>query len=180
MCSKSRNEDKDNIDQDIDVCAMGVQTIMQSDHGMPRNQNKLKILGMIFIPSVWDSSRIAVEILKFDQKKEKSLTRKYVLTIALWSKWQLYYTKVIGWKMRIFVLLPSFQRRKLRVEAWGIWKQKYNYFVRCDTDESGMNYFIQSMIPSYATHTESFFYATVFGQSSSICYNCDFYLPSER
>ena len=46
MCSKSRNEDKDNIDQGIDVCAMGVQ---------------------------------------------KSIQRKYsdVLTIALWSKWQL-------------------------------------------------------------------------------------------
>ena len=91
MCSKSRNEDKDNIDQDIDVCAMGVQTIMQSDHGMPRNQNKFKILRLILIPSVWDSSRIAVEILKFDQKKEKKLSRKYsdVLTIALWLKWQL-------------------------------------------------------------------------------------------
>ena len=36
MCSKSRNEDKDNIDQDIDVCAMGVQTIMQSDHVQPK------------------------------------------------------------------------------------------------------------------------------------------------
>ena len=38
-----------------------------------------------------DSSRIAVEIIKFDQKKEKSLSQKYsdVLTIALWSKWQL-------------------------------------------------------------------------------------------
>ena len=35
MCSKPRNEDKDNIDQDIEVCATGVQ--------MPRNQNKLKI-----------------------------------------------------------------------------------------------------------------------------------------
>lgn len=42
MCSKPRNEDKDNIDQDIEVCAIGVQTIMQSDHGT-RNQNKLKI-----------------------------------------------------------------------------------------------------------------------------------------
>ena len=52
MCSKSPNEDKDNIDQDIDVCAIGVQTIMQSDHGTPRNQNKLKILRVIFIPSV--------------------------------------------------------------------------------------------------------------------------------
>jgi len=52
MCSKSRNEDKDNIDQDIDVCAIGVQTIMQSDHGTPRNQNKLKILRLILIPSV--------------------------------------------------------------------------------------------------------------------------------
>ena len=31
------------------------------------------------------------------------------------------------------------------------------YFVRCDTDESGMNYFIQNMILSYAMHTESFF-----------------------
>ena len=26
MCSKPRNEDKDNIDQDIEVCAIGVQT----------------------------------------------------------------------------------------------------------------------------------------------------------
>ena len=43
MCSKPRNEDKDNIDQDIEMCAIGVQTIMQSDHGTPRNQNKLKI-----------------------------------------------------------------------------------------------------------------------------------------
>ena len=43
MCSKPRNEDKDNIDQDIEVCAIGVQTIMQSDHGTPCNQNKLKI-----------------------------------------------------------------------------------------------------------------------------------------
>ena len=42
MCSKPRNEDKDNIDRDIEVCAIGVQTIMQSDHGT-RNQNKLKI-----------------------------------------------------------------------------------------------------------------------------------------
>jgi len=91
MCSKLRNEVKDNIDQDIDVCTIGVQTIMQSDHGTPRNQNKLKILWLIFISSVWDSCRIAVDILKFDQKKEKSLSRKYsdVLTIALWSKWQL-------------------------------------------------------------------------------------------
>ena len=91
MWSKSRNEDKDNIDQDIDVCAIGVQTIMQSDHGTPRNENKLKILRLIFIPSVRDSSRIAVEILKFDRKKENNLSRKYsdVLTMALWSKWQL-------------------------------------------------------------------------------------------
>lgn len=86
MCSKSRNEDKDNIDQDIDVCAMGVQTIMESDHGTLRNQNKLKILRLILIPSMRDSSQIAVEILKFDRKKENSLS---VLTIALWSKWQL-------------------------------------------------------------------------------------------
>ena len=35
---------KDHIDQDINICIMGVQTIMQSDHGTPRNQNKLKIL----------------------------------------------------------------------------------------------------------------------------------------
>ena len=42
MCSKPRNEDKDNIDRDIEVCAIGVQTIMQSDHGTS-NQNKLKI-----------------------------------------------------------------------------------------------------------------------------------------
>ena len=91
MCSKSRNEDKDNIDQDIAMCAIGVQTIMQSDHGTPRNQNKLKILQLIFIPSVRDSSQITMEILKFDRKKVKSLSRKYsdVLTIALWSKWQL-------------------------------------------------------------------------------------------
>ena len=45
MRSKSRNEDKDNIHQDIDVCAMGVQTIMQSDHGTPRNQNNSKSCG---------------------------------------------------------------------------------------------------------------------------------------
>ena len=85
MCSKSHNEDKDNIDQDIDLCAMGVQTIMQSDHGTLRNQNKVKILHLILIPSVRDSSRIAMEILKFDRKKENSLSRKYsnVLTIAL-------------------------------------------------------------------------------------------------
>ena len=60
MCSKSRNEHKDNIDQDIAMCAIGIQTIMQSDHGTPRNQNKLKILQLIFIPSVRDSSRITV------------------------------------------------------------------------------------------------------------------------
>ena len=91
MCSKSRNEDKDNIDQDIDMCAIGVQTIMQLDHGTWRNQNKLKMLHLIFIPSVRDSSRIAMEILKFDRKKEESLGRKYsdVLTIALWSNRQL-------------------------------------------------------------------------------------------
>ena len=76
MSSKSRNEDKDNIDQDIDVCANGVQTIMQSDHSTPRNQNKLKILRLIFKPSVQDSSWIAVEILKVDRKKQKSLSRK--------------------------------------------------------------------------------------------------------
>jgi len=52
-------------------------------------------------------------------------------------------------------------------------------FVCSDTDQCGMNYFIQNMIPSYAMHTESFFYATVFGQSSCMCYNCDFYVPSE-
>ena len=60
MCSKSRNEDKDNIDQDIDVCAIGVQTIMQSDHGTPRNQNKLKILQLILIPSVRESFQHSV------------------------------------------------------------------------------------------------------------------------
>ena len=43
MSSKSRNEDKDNIDQNIDVCAMGVQTIMQSDHSMQRVQPKPKV-----------------------------------------------------------------------------------------------------------------------------------------
>ena len=74
MCSKSRNEDKDNIDHGIDVCAVGVQPIMQSDHGMPRNQNKLKILRLILIPSVQESSQIAVKILKFDRKKENSLS----------------------------------------------------------------------------------------------------------
>ena len=90
MSCKLHNEDKDNIEQDIDVCAIGVQTIMQSDHGMPGNQKKLKILWLIFISSVWDSSRIAMEILKFDQTKERSLSREYsdVLTIALSSKWQ--------------------------------------------------------------------------------------------
>ena len=36
-------------------------------------------------------------------------------------------------------------------------KETKVYFVRCDTDESGMNYFIQNMILSYAMHTESFF-----------------------
>ena len=30
-------------------------------------------------------------------------------------------------------------------------------FVCSDTDQSGMNYFIQNMIPSYNMHTESFF-----------------------
>ena len=91
MYSKSRTEDKDNSDQDIHMCAIGVQTIMQSDHSTTRNQNRLKILRLILIPSVRDSSRIAMEMLKFDQKKEKSLGQKYsdVLTIALWSKWQL-------------------------------------------------------------------------------------------
>ena len=76
---------KDHIDQDIDICIMGVQTIMQLDHSTPRDQNKLKILRQILIPSVRDSSRIDVEILKFDRKKENSLSRKYsdVLAIAL-------------------------------------------------------------------------------------------------
>ena len=85
MYSKSRTEDKDNIDQDIHMCAIGVQTIMQSDHSTTRNQNKLKILRLILIPSVRDSSPIAGQILKFDQKKEKRLSQKYsnVLTIAL-------------------------------------------------------------------------------------------------
>jgi len=41
----------------------------------------------------------------------------------------------------------------LRLEAF----ETKVYFVRGDTDDSGMNYFIQNMIPSYATHTESFF-----------------------
>ena len=36
-----------------------------------------------------------------------------------------YYTQVIGWKIRIFVLLSSFQRRKLRVKK----KQKYILFT---------------------------------------------------
>ena len=87
MCSKSCNEHKDNIDQDIEM----FQTIMQSDHGTPHNKNKLKILRLILIPSVRDSSWMAVEILKFDWKKENSLSQKYsdVLTIALRSKWQL-------------------------------------------------------------------------------------------
>ena len=64
---------------------------MESDHGTPRNQNKLKTLRLIFIYSVRDSSRIAVEILEFNRKKENSLSRKYpdVLKIALWSRWQL-------------------------------------------------------------------------------------------
>ena len=50
MCHQLCNEDKDKIDQDMDVCAIGVQTIMQSDHGTLCNQNKLKILQLIFIP----------------------------------------------------------------------------------------------------------------------------------
>ena len=64
---------------------------MQLDHGMPRNENKLKILRLILIPSVRDSSRIAVEILKFDRKKENSQSREYsdLLIIALRSKWRL-------------------------------------------------------------------------------------------
>jgi len=33
------NEDKDNIDQDSDVWAIGVQNIIQSGHGPSRNQN---------------------------------------------------------------------------------------------------------------------------------------------
>jgi len=86
MCSKSRNEDKDNIDQDIDVCAMGVQTIMQSDHGTLRNQNKLKILRLILIPSVRDSSRIAVEILKFDRKKENRLRPRPHVSGYFWIR----------------------------------------------------------------------------------------------
>ena len=44
MCGKLRNEDKDDIDQDSDVCTIGVQNVMQSDHSTPRNQNKLKSL----------------------------------------------------------------------------------------------------------------------------------------
>ena len=58
-------------------------------------------------------------------------------------------------KIRIFVLL-LFQHRKLRVEARGYVKTRV-YFVRGDTDQSGMNYFIENMISSYSTHTGSFF-----------------------
>ena len=52
---------------------------------------------------------------------------KFVLHVL-----RIYFTKVISWKIRIFVLPPSFQRRKLRVEVWGyfsIWKQKYILFA---------------------------------------------------
>ena len=50
---------------------------------------------------------------------------------------RIYFTKVISWKIRIFVLPPSFQRRKLRVEVWGyfsIWKQKYILFAAIPID----------------------------------------------
>ena len=40
MCGKLRNEDKDNIDQDSDVCTIRVQNLMQSYQGTQRNQNK--------------------------------------------------------------------------------------------------------------------------------------------
>ena len=56
MCGKLCNEDKHDIDQDSDVCTIGVQNIMQSYHGMPRNQNKLKIplTSMLFYrPTSW-------------------------------------------------------------------------------------------------------------------------------
>ena len=57
MCGKLRNEDKDNIDQDSDdVCTIGVQNIMQLYHGMPCNQNKLKIpltLMLFYRPTSW-------------------------------------------------------------------------------------------------------------------------------
>ena len=43
MCGKLRNEDKDNIDQDSDVCTIGVQNVMQSYYGTSRNQKKIKI-----------------------------------------------------------------------------------------------------------------------------------------
>ena len=58
MCGKFRNEDKDNIDQDSGVCTIGVQNkiIMQSYHGTPHNQNKLKIpltLMLFYRPTSW-------------------------------------------------------------------------------------------------------------------------------
>ena len=42
MCGKLHNKDKDNIDSD--VCTIGVQNIMQSYYGTPRNQTNLKSL----------------------------------------------------------------------------------------------------------------------------------------
>ena len=61
----------------IRITLIKISTFVPSDHGTPRNQNKLKILRLIFIPSVRDSSRIAMEIVKFDRKKEKRLSQKY-------------------------------------------------------------------------------------------------------
>ena len=50
MCGKLRNEDKNNIDQDE------FKKFMQSYHGTPRNQNKLKIpltLMLFYRPTSW-------------------------------------------------------------------------------------------------------------------------------
>ena len=77
MCGKLRNEDKDNIDQDSDdVCTIGVQNIMQLYHGMPRNQNKLKIpltLMLFYRPTINESHHDAFcsEFPKRDQPGAK-------------------------------------------------------------------------------------------------------------
>ena len=77
MCGKLHNEDKDNIDQDSEVCAIGVQNIMQSDQSMPHNQNKLKIplTQMLFYrPTSWcEKSKVCmVSKIKFCWYLEKS------------------------------------------------------------------------------------------------------------
>ena len=85
--------------------------------------------------------------------------------------------------MRIFVLLPSFQRRKLRAEAWGIWKQKYILFAVIPMNAEWTISFKIIMIPSYDIRILKDFLRHSFWSviQYSICYNCDFiYLLTDK